>query len=219
MLVFSYLWILNESARWLLSKGRNEEAIVILKKAAIMNDVELSSELLSPLYELEKTGAEDKDKELEANHKVEKETSNFKKVIRSSIIRKRLFVCSFMWITCTFVYYGLSINSVSLAGNKYVNFMLVGFVEIPANFMCLLVLDRFGRKKTLITWYVLSAFLCISLSFVPKGEFFKTSLSNFLGTTKEFRNYFSTFSYQTHFKSLIMIMNKTFAVGKSSCRM
>lgn len=171
-LVFSYLWILNESVRWLISRGRSYEAVSILKKAAKMNSVALSEDLLSPLYELDKkTDTDDTIKLTEENNLVNKQ-SHFSQVIKSSIIRKRLFVCSFLWITCTFVYYGLSINSVSLAGNKYVNFMLVGLVEIPANFVCLLVLDRYGRKKTLIITYVLSACLCISLSFLPKGELY-----------------------------------------------
>ncbi|CAK1542337.1 unnamed protein product [Leptosia nina] len=167
--VFSYLWILNESVRWLLSKGRHQEAATILKKAAKMNKVDLSDNVLTPLYELDKLPT-DADNEKCKEDVVEEKESMFMNVIKSSIIRKRVAVCSFLWITCTFVYYGLSINSVSLAGNKYVNFMLVAFVEIPANFVCLLVLDRFGRKRVLITMYVLSACLCISLSFIPKGQ-------------------------------------------------
>ncbi|XP_050349946.1 organic cation transporter protein-like [Nymphalis io] len=175
LFVVSYYWLLNESIRWLLSKGRHQEAAAIIKKAAKMNKVKLSDEVLSPLYELEKLNVPEneieKSKDNQANDvSVEKEPSNFMKVIKSSIIRKRVAICSFLWITCTFVYYGLSINSVSLAGNKYVNFMLVAFVEIPANIVCLLVLDRFGRKKVLIITYVLSACLCISLSFLPKDQ-------------------------------------------------
>ncbi|XP_045501313.1 organic cation transporter protein-like [Colias croceus] len=170
MTVFSYLWLLNESVRWLISKGRHQEATAILKKAAKMNKVVLSDQVLTPLYELDKLSS-DPDNEKSKEDLVEEEKeSMFMRVIKSSIIRKRVAVCSFLWITCTFVYYGLSINSVSLAGNKYVNFMLVGFVEIPANFVCLLVLDRFGRKRVLVITYVLSACLCISLSFLPKGQ-------------------------------------------------
>lgn len=170
MLVISYLWILNESVRWLLSKRRYNEAAMVLKKAMKMNKVEFSEETLLPLQEMCNNSPKKTDQAAANESPDPKPQSTFLQVIKSSIIRKRVLVCSFLWITCTFVYYGLSINSVSLAGNKYVNFMLVGFVEIPANFVCLLVLDRFGRKRTLITTYVLSACLCISLSLLPKSE-------------------------------------------------
>lgn len=172
-LVFSYLWILNESVRWLLSKGRDNEAVAILKKAAKMNNVIISEYDLAPLNELKVRPNSDKIV-IEESVEAENKPSLFKQVIRSSIIRSRLIKCSFLWITCTFVYYGLSINSVSLAGNKYVNFMLVAFIEIPANFACLAVLDRYGRKKVMIITYILSAILCISLSFLPKGKFLTT---------------------------------------------
>lgn len=166
LLVFSYLWFLNESARWLLSKGRHDEAVEILKKASKMNNVDISDEVMSSIY---KVGKEDtKNKEIIADNGG-KTKSTFLEALKSSIIRKRVAVCSFLWITCTFVYYGLSINSVSLAGNKYVNFMLVAFVEIPANFVCLFVLERYGRKRTLISNYLLSACFCVSLSLIRKG--------------------------------------------------
>ncbi|CAK1581248.1 unnamed protein product [Parnassius mnemosyne] len=173
MLVISYLWLLNESVRWLLSKGRNNEAANVLKKAMKMNNVDLSNDVLAPLYKLGRAEDFEKVKNETQNEEIQKEvkkSSTFIQVIKSRIIRKRVLVCSFLWITCTFVYYGLSINSVSLAGNKYINFMLVAFVEIPANFVCLLVLDRYGRKRTLIITYVLSACLCISLSLLPKDQ-------------------------------------------------
>ncbi|XP_052758448.1 organic cation transporter protein-like [Galleria mellonella] len=223
LLIFSYLWILNESVRWLLSKGKNEKAVEILNKAAKMNKVVLSEELLAPIYELEKIPAyHDNEKEsLSHTNKKDVQSSILTQVIKSSIIRKRLAVCSFLWITCTFVYYGLSINSVSLAGNKYVNFMLVAFVEIPANFVCLLVLDRYGRKKTLILTYVLSACLCISLSFLPKDQKWWSLILYLAGKFSITVSYSSVYVYVSEVfptsvrQSLLAICSSTGRIGSA----
>lgn len=44
--------------------------------------------------------------------------------------RYRLFVVT-RRLTSTMTYYGASINSTNLAGNKYINFSLLGLAEVP----------------------------------------------------------------------------------------
>ncbi|KAI8434011.1 hypothetical protein MSG28_012162 [Choristoneura fumiferana] len=89
ILVFSYLWLLNESVRWLLSKGRNVEAAEILLKAAKMNNVDISEEL-NPLYKLEvKSDTQEVKKEEIDDDKAK--VSTFKQVIRSRVIRTRVY--------------------------------------------------------------------------------------------------------------------------------
>ncbi|KAI8429358.1 hypothetical protein MSG28_000006, partial [Choristoneura fumiferana] len=60
-----------------------------------------------------------------------------------------------------FVYYGLSINSVGLAGNMYANYMLISAIEIPGFYSAVLLLDRVGRKATISGGFFLSAVCCI----------------------------------------------------------
>ena len=43
----------------------------------------------------------------------------------------RLLILSYSWLVVTLSYYGLSLTSVSLSGNPYLNFFLVSLVEIP----------------------------------------------------------------------------------------
>lgn len=81
----------------------------------------------------------------------------------------RLMACSFCWLTNTFVYYGLSLNSVAFAGDKYVNFILVAVVEIPAYFLTWFLTDYVGRKATLSSSFLLSGAFCLAIQFVPTG--------------------------------------------------
>jgi len=91
-------------------------------------------------------------------------------VLHSSVILIRLLVCSFCWLTNTFVYYGLSLNSVAFAGDKYINFVLVAVVEIPGYCLTWLLTDYIGRKPTLSGSFLLSGAFCLAIQFVPTGK-------------------------------------------------
>lgn len=91
-------------------------------------------------------------------------------VLHSTVILIRLLVCSFCWLTNTFVYYGLSLNSVAFAGDKYTNFILVAVVEIPAYLLTWALTDYIGRKATLSGSFLLSGAFCLMIQFIPKGK-------------------------------------------------
>jgi OCT family organic cation transporter-like MFS transporter 4/5 len=70
-------------------------------------------------------------------------------------------------------YYGLSLNTGNLGGDFYVNFLISGVVEFPAYALCLLLLDRWGRKKCHCSSMLLGGIACLStiftISFGGKG--------------------------------------------------
>lgn len=128
-----------------------------------MNNVTLSEETMKQL-------TEEKLKPVEQKKDETQEDGLWIQVLRSPIIMKRLAICSWWWITCTFVFYGMAINSVSLAGDKYTNYMLVVSVEVIAVVTNALVLDRIGRKRTLLAAYVVCGFSLVAITFVPVGK-------------------------------------------------
>ncbi|XP_023935702.2 organic cation transporter protein-like isoform X2 [Bicyclus anynana] len=173
LLFISYIYFLPESIRWLLTKGRKEEALQIVMKAAKMNNVTLSDETMRQL-----TSVEEK---VKVDEKDESEEGLWGQVLKSPIIMTRLAICSWWWITCTFVFYGLAINSVSLAGDKYTNYMLVVSVEVIAVVTNALVLDRIGRKTTLLIAYVVCGVSCVAIAFVPTTLWWLATLLYLVG--------------------------------------
>ena len=66
------------------------------------------------------------------------------------------------------VYYGLSLNTENLAGSPYLNFCLAGAVEIPAYVLCILLLNRVGRRTPLIVAMYLGGLACILSGALPQ---------------------------------------------------
>ncbi|XP_014093801.3 organic cation transporter protein [Bactrocera oleae] len=165
--VISYYWVLPESVRWLLSQERESEATDILKRAAHINKRRLSDATL--------------DKLILANREKLSSQRGGRFPLREAFGKLffRIANCSLSWIVTVLVYYGLSLNSVLLAGNKYFNFILIAFVEIPGFFLPCLTMDRYGRRYSLCGFMLLSGVCCLCTVFLGSGNYY-LQLSLFL---------------------------------------
>ncbi|XP_045449795.1 organic cation transporter protein-like [Melitaea cinxia] len=180
-----YYFLLEESVRWLLSKGKKKEAVKIIFKAASVNKRKLSPETIKQLNE-ESIADQDTTKTTNDTIKAaiepeEKQPSLVLQVLKSRVIMTRLLICAFWWISVTFIYYGISINSVSLAGNSYVNYILTSLVEIPGYILSILSLDRFGRKGSIMTAFFICGVSLVGLPFVPEDLLWLQTCLNLLG--------------------------------------
>ncbi|CAG5054645.1 unnamed protein product [Parnassius apollo] len=154
-LVIIYFWILTESVRWLLAKQKYTEARAVLEKVARVNNTYIS----------------DKSMEALMNPPMAPESASTDKnivgtIIKSPVLLRRVCTTPIWWITTTFVYYGLSINSTSLSDTIYLNFILTCIVEIPGYITAVLILDMIGRKVTLSGAFFLSACCNIAFAFI-----------------------------------------------------
>ncbi|XP_019888410.1 solute carrier family 22 member 5 isoform X2 [Ooceraea biroi] len=157
--------LIPESVRWLLSKGKTDKVEKIYRKMARWNGLQVTDEAINMFKELNIVKPGTKSELVMAD-----ERKPIVQVLHSSVILIRLLICSFCWLTNTFVYYGLSLNSVAFAGDKYVNFMLVAVVEIPAYCLSWLLTDHIGRKPTLSGAFLLSGAFCLAIEFLPAGS-------------------------------------------------
>ncbi|CAE1267511.1 SLC22A4_5 [Acanthosepion pharaonis] len=71
------------------------------------------------------------------------------------------------WFINGMLYYGLSMNSVEMDGNPYLNFCLSALVEIPAYLLCIFLLSLVGRLKPLFCFMVFGGLMCMIASVMP----------------------------------------------------
>lgn len=89
-------------------------------------------------------------------------------LMQSRVLVGRFVVCSWCWVAAAFVYYGLTINSVSLSDDKYTNFALNMAMEVVASLLLMMVLERFGRKKSVFVSFLVCGVACVMPHFICK---------------------------------------------------
>ncbi|CAG9787567.1 unnamed protein product [Diatraea saccharalis] len=167
LLTIFYFWLMTESVRWYMSKGRYDEAESVLKTIARVNGKQLSEKSLEAL----RLTSEEEQK----NQELLKDQRNNEPwlivlVFRHKRILIRCLVSPVWWITTTFIYYGLSINAVNMSGNRYLNYMAVSAAQIPGYWTAVLLLPRVGRKPVLIVAFWICAACQIGYIFMPEGQ-------------------------------------------------
>ncbi|XP_052820410.1 organic cation transporter protein-like [Mya arenaria] len=128
ILVFLYIWLIPESPRWLISKGKNKEAYKIIQKIAKKNQVTLPENAIDE-YSVESG-----------------ESMSVFKMFTIPKLLIRTLIIYLNWAVVNMVYYGLGLNVGNLGGNIYVNFAINSAVETAAYLLCLVSLHRVGRK-------------------------------------------------------------------------
>ncbi|XP_014213787.1 organic cation transporter protein-like [Copidosoma floridanum] len=174
LLAIFLMFVLPESVRWLLANDKRDMAEKVYRKMASVNKLDITEEAF---LELKSTNTKEAESKKSGNEEEEGDTMakgdepRIAQIRRSPKILLRLLICSFCWLTNTFVYYGLSLNSTEFAGNKYTNFILVSAIEIPSNIVVVPLLNRAGRKPTLCGSFILSGLFCLAIQFVPKHTY------------------------------------------------
>lgn len=143
-------WLIPESPRWLVSRGRLREAELLLRSAALKNRVE-APHVIFLSTNLEKP----------ATQKVE--SPNFLDLLRTTNIRSITLMLWLIWFSLNVSLFGLSFNMSGLNGNPYLNYFLVAVIELPAYTASWLASRSLPRRLSFITFTLLGA---IALLFI-----------------------------------------------------
>ncbi|XP_043470044.1 organic cation transporter protein-like [Leptopilina heterotoma] len=157
VLFLSYYWFIPESCRWLLTKGRKEEAKALLHKAAKANGVDISDDTMEALLSQKET--ESKNSEAK---------SSALDLIRYPNLRRKTLLLCFNWLINSGTYYGLSWGAAKLSDNEFATYFMSAGVEIPAYILLMCTLNRWGRKAILCGSMITSGFFLLLMTVVPK---------------------------------------------------
>ncbi|XP_017849314.1 organic cation transporter protein isoform X2 [Drosophila busckii] len=137
-----FLWfVVPESPRWLLVKGRIEEVKRIIEAAAKFNGRQLP-----PDYQLTPPTQGSSSQDITY-------------LFRSSYLR-RITICFLcIWFTMNLVYYGFILNMSSFGGNVYLNSAIAGLVEIPAIAVAMYIITKVGKK-----WLFCATLMCAGVA-------------------------------------------------------
>lgn len=168
-----------------MANSENQKAKIVITKAAKVNNVILSTALLSTFDE---SPDQDVDTKNYPENVVQKEKIMpiVKDMFKSNEMKLRFSIVYFIWYfqllfilffllkgyfraVNAFVYYGLSINSTTLSGNKYINFALVSLIEIPGYSLAWICIQKLGRKPSLVLSLLLCGVTCTLTIFASKG--------------------------------------------------
>uniref|UniRef100_A0A8D0KZ28 S22AD protein n=1 Tax=Strix occidentalis caurina TaxID=311401 RepID=A0A8D0KZ28_STROC len=150
--LFFYIWVLPESARWLVTKGRIEEAKKVLQKAASINKRTIPPGLLEQVPVM---------------------------TWGTACCLQRL--PSALGFAGSLVYYGLSLNVTSFGLDIYLTQLAFGVVELAARYSCIFLLQWFGRKKTQAVVLLLSGLMCLIIICIPEDQPVATTVLAIIG--------------------------------------
>lgn len=160
-----YWWVMPESVRWLIRKGRNEEAKrYIMDKVARENRAMISEGMVDEMINAEKRKYEGEESS---------SCTGILDLLSYPVMRRRAFNIFFQWFVISGSYYGLSLGASDLSGgNPYISFILSAAVEIPAYLINIAVMNRpfFGRKRTLSGLMLLAGLTLLALIFIPSTQ-------------------------------------------------
>ncbi|KAF7222966.1 solute carrier family 22 member 13 isoform X1 [Nothobranchius furzeri] len=128
-LVVVYIWFVPESARWLLSRGRTEEAKQLIVKAAAINKQPVPHSLLD---------------KIDVNNTPK--NGGIKLIFRSRRLTRYFLTVTLAWFCVNLSIYCLYLDMGSLGFSIFVTQLLFGAFEIPANLLSMWLLEVFGRK-------------------------------------------------------------------------
>ncbi|XP_071755710.2 organic cation/carnitine transporter 2-like isoform X2 [Centroberyx gerrardi] len=153
--------VIPESPRWLLQRGRVEEAELVIRNAAKRNGVPAPEVIFRAdecLELMQNEGGEER----------QAQTYTFVDLIRTTNMRNITFILLVLWAVTVMVFYGLSLNTGNMHGNAYLNSFISAVTEIVAYIATWLLINRAPRPTILFSTLLFCGIMLLIIKLVPE---------------------------------------------------
>ena len=129
-------FILPESCRWLMARGRKEKTLRILRRIARINRREVEDRVWAEVAELCDTKSRD----------VERSNYTYVDLFRSPNMRRISLLTILMWMVTSCIFDTTVRNIKNLNFEFYLSFMVAVSMELPADLLSIIGLQWIGRR-------------------------------------------------------------------------
>ena len=150
LLFLVFPFILPESPRWLVSRGRATAALASIAAAARSNSRSVPDNIV-------------------LNKVEEGEQQGISGLMRQPKLLFRLFIMSLNWMVITLCFYGLSMNSGK--NDLFIGLGTMAGVELVAYLATMVFMDACGRQPILSIYQMLGGVSCLAAGFIPTDFF------------------------------------------------
>ncbi|XP_061720794.1 carcinine transporter-like isoform X3 [Cydia pomonella] len=155
LIVLAIPFTVPESVRWLVSRGRTNQAVRVFKTFEKINRTHIPQEVMDDF--------------VIASRQTQNQKHSVSALFRSAPLRTMLAYMVAVYMCCALVFDGLVRLSESLGLDFFLTFTLASATEIPSVTLLALVMDRWGRRKLTVVPMGLSGALIGIAAFLPKG--------------------------------------------------
>nr|CAD7456577.1 unnamed protein product [Timema tahoe] len=157
LLIFGIWLAIPESPRWLMTQGKKEEVMEVIKTAARCNKRTLPTNIEKQLDQFMSKSSNE-------------EQAGLFDLFRTPNLRRNTLLLYVEWFTINLIYLALVLNTGNIGGNIYVTSAILGAVEYPAGALAILCMLKMGRRWPLSLSSIISGVACLlSLMVSPEN--------------------------------------------------